>query len=175
MARYTDRIIEIPQWGSDANWSEANGSIDHLIRIHGAVLDGARETARRIQSRLISLFPLLDEFCLGTCVDCSSPCCVTATVWLDFRDLLFIHLSGQSVPPHQLIEKQPDSCRYSSETGCTLPRLSRPWVCTHYLCPLQKALLREKPSSMRTAFENAMASVRDDRVLLENQFLAATR
>ncbi|GAB6093993.1 hypothetical protein JCM14469_02450 [Desulfatiferula olefinivorans] len=175
MARYTDRIIEIPQWGSDAAWAEANGSIEHLIRMHGERLGDARETAARIRSRLVGLFPLLDEFCRGTCVDCSSPCCVTATVWLDFRDLLFIHLSGQTVPPHQLIEKQPDSCRYSSDTGCTLPRLSRPWVCTHYLCPLQKALLRKKSPSERAAFENAMEAIRDDRVLLENQFLSATR
>jgi hypothetical protein len=31
--------------------------------------------------------------------------------------------------------------RYWKPKGCVLPRMSRPWICTWYLCPTQKAIL----------------------------------
>lgn len=172
---HSEKFIEIPQWGSDAEWKEANASIGHLARIHNKKLGGALRKVREMQAKLTTLYPLLDEFCKDTCVQCSSPCCVTATVWLDFCDLIFIHLSGQTIPPRQLIEKQPDSCRYNSPSGCLLPRLSRPWVCTLYLCPPQMALLRLKDDYIRRTFEETVKSLKADRKMLENMFITVSR
>lgn len=174
-AMHADRIIEIPQWGSDKSWDEANASIAHVIRIHSQQMRAVRDNALAMAKKLTTLFPLLDEFCMESCVYCSSPCCVTATVWLDFCDLIFIHLTGQPVPPHQLIEKQPDSCRFSSDTGCILPRLSRPWVCTHYLCPPQKALLRQKDEPIRAFVDQTIVALKTDRAMLERLFLSVIR
>lgn len=169
------RIIQIPQWGIDSDWKEANTSIRHLISRHRDQLGEAFKKAEEIKTGLMSMFPLLDEFCSVTCVTCPSPCCMTATVWLEHCDLIFIHLNDLFVPPCQLIEKQPDSCRFDSPKGCTLPRLSRPWVCTLYLCPPQMALLREKDEPTRKAFEDTVKKIKADRKILEKLFIKVCR
>lgn len=171
----SNKIIEIPQWGSISDWNEANRAIEHLVRIHNKNLKHAFGKALDIKAKLSSLFPILDEFCQETCVHCSSTCCITATVWLDFCDLIYIHLSGAPIPPHQLIEKQPDSCKYNSLSGCTLPRLSRPWVCTMYLCPPQMALHRKKDELIRSTFNDTILSLKNDRKLLEKMFINVCR
>jgi hypothetical protein len=167
----SDHIIQIPQWGSEADWDEANTSIAHLVRIHRSELGEAIRVAEGIRDGLETLFPLMDEFCGKTCVVCPSPCCVTATVWIDYWDLLFLHLCGLDIPSHQLIEKQPESCRYGSAGGCLLPRLSRPWVCTLYMCPPQMALLREKAPDIRKPFDEVVKTIKADRKRLEELFL----
>lgn len=167
----SNHIIQIPQWGSEADWDEANDTIAHLIRIHQPELGQTIEVAKEIERQMETLFPLLDEFCGQTCVTCPSPCCVTATVWVDYCDLLFLHLCGLHIPEHQLIEKQPDSCRFNSATGCKLPRLSRPWVCTLYLCPPQMALLRQKAPQIKSQFETTVKFIKAKRRRLEEMFL----
>lgn len=166
-------IIEIPQWGADSDWNEANASIVHLIRKHQANMADVFAKAAAMRKNIETLFPLLDEFCGETCVTCPSPCCLTATVWIDYRDLLFIHLNDLYIPPQQLIERQPDSCRYNSPEGCMLPRLSRPWVCTLYLCPPQMALLRAKNDPLKKAFDYTVTVIKADRKILEKKFIKA--
>ena len=165
------RAIEIPQWGSDSDWDEANGAIKYLMDRHRDRLGEVFKKAEAIKANLESLFPLLDDLCKNTCVACPSTCCLTATVWLDYCDLIFLHANGLHVPPNQLIEKQPDSCRFNSSHGCTLPRLSRPWVCTLYLCPPQMALLREKGNDIRDAFHRKTKIIKADRKILEKLFI----
>ena len=87
-------------------------------------------------------FPLLDELCMATCTYCPDPCCFSAYAWFDFRDLLFAHLNGLAVPPAQLMTDRKMICRYLGVRGCTLERISRPWICTWYLCPAQLGALR---------------------------------
>jgi hypothetical protein len=108
-------------------------------------------------------------------VDCSSPCCVTATVWFDFCDVLFMNLLGLPIPEHQLIERQIDSCRYHSHTGCVLPRLTRPWVCTLYFCPPQMAILRNTYGDQKPLIDETIASIKKNRKMLEELFLSLIR
>jgi hypothetical protein len=58
--------------------------------------------------------------------------------------LVFLLLSGQNVPPVQPRPRPVPgvACTYLGHQGCRLPRHRRPWICTWYLCPNQKALAR---------------------------------
>ena len=168
-------VIEIPPWGTDSEWKEINMTFNHLINRHRDALARTVEKALEMSHKLESLYPIQNDICRETCVQCSSPCCVTATVWLDFYDLLFMHLTGQLIPDHQLIERQIDSCRYHSPTGCVLPRLSRPWVCTLYLCPPQMALLREKNETIRKHTDETIKAIKTDRKIIEDMFLSIIR
>jgi hypothetical protein len=100
-----DDVVQIPPWGSTSVWAEANNSIRYLIELHKQSLCEAIHVAYDIKNMLINLFPIQDDLLNTTCVNCQSPCCGTATVWFDYCDLIFMHLIGQSVPHHQLIEK----------------------------------------------------------------------
>lgn len=169
-----DKVIEIPPWGIASIWDEVNSTINYLINLHKDSLGDVFQIAYGIRANLLSLFPLQDELLKATCTNCQSPCCGTATVWLDFCDLLFIHLTEQIVPDYQLIEKQSDSCRYLSAGGCIIPRLSRPWVCTLYLCPPQMALLRTKGDTMRNNNDKIIQSIKLNRKNLERMFIEKT-
>ena len=94
-------------------------------------------------------------------------------MWLDFKDLLVIHLSGQSPPPAQLRGNRRERCRYLAANGCTLARGVRPWVCTWYICPTQRqALERDVPGGM-VQLTARMSRVKFLREEMERRFLKA--
>jgi hypothetical protein len=132
---------------------------------------------RRIADRLAHQVGLLDDLfeqlAAATCAVCPDPCCRHAKVWLDFQDLLFIHLHGETLPPHQLRRNLHEPCRFLGLNGCTLPRSSRPWICTWYICPTQRqTLVRDVPGGM--AQISAMLSrVKFLRKEMERRFLTA--
>lgn len=167
-------VIEIPPWGVVSIWNEVNSSIQYLIGLHKESLGKVYNVANEIKEDLLSLFPLQDELLKETCVNCHSSCCGTATVWLDFCDLVFIHLTGQIVPDSQLIVKQADTCRCLSDKGCSIPRLSRPWICTLYLCPPQMALLRGMGDAVRHKNDMIIQSIKSNRKKLEELFINKT-
>ncbi|MBW2247710.1 MAG: hypothetical protein JRF62_11105, partial [Deltaproteobacteria bacterium] len=55
--------------------------------------------------------------------------------------------------------------------GCMLPRITRPWVCTWYLCPTQKANLRQKPKSVQYLFSRAVQAIKTGRKEMESEFI----
>jgi len=169
-----DDVVEIPPWGIASIWTEVNNSIRYLIGLHKKSLGEAFQVAYGIRDKLITLFPIQDDLLNATCVKCQSPCCGTATVWLDYCDLIFIHLTGQLIPDHQLIEKQTDVCRYHSDKGCLIPRLSRPWVCTLYLCPPQMELLRGRGDVFRNKIDKIIQEIKLGRKNLEQEFINKT-
>ncbi len=163
-------------WGQPAAWREANRTVEHLIRLRTPELKAAAVAAVKIQGLLASeIFPLMDELCLLTCSHCPDPCCLKAMVWIDFQDMLFLHLSAQMIPPTQLMGKRGETCAYLGIRGCTLPRMSRSWVCTRYMCPPQMAILRKKTSGVQKAFEMAILEVKRARKEAEDEFIRVVR
>lgn len=159
-------------WGHPAAWHEANRTMEYLIRLHGPALNRAAAKAAEIQRVLASdIFPLMDELCLLTCPHCPDPCCLNATVWIDFQDMLFLHLSGQMIPPRQLMRGRKETCSYIGIRGCVLPRMSRSWTCTRYICPPQMSILRKKPTAVRSDFGKAVQAVKSARRETEEAFI----
>ena len=161
----------MPPWNSIAAWQEANRSLNFLIQRNLSELDRAMSLAHKVQTRLASIFSILDDLCKATCPWCPDPCCLAARVWIDFKDLLFLHLAGHPIPPEQLLSNFKESCRYWSPRGCTLPRISRPWVCTWHLCRTQKVNLRRKAPSVQEKFRHAVQRITAGRKALETEFI----
>jgi hypothetical protein len=160
-----------PLWGSTATWKTVNRNIAALIRLHHPEMDRAVALARNVQIRLESVFSILDDLCAVTCPWCPDHCCLVAKVWIDFKDLLFLHLNGRQIPAAQPLSHLKETCRYWSPKGCTLPRIARPWVCTWYLCPTQKANLRQKPKSVQDNLSRAVQAIKTARKQMESEFI----
>ena len=160
-----------PPWGLKVTWQIVNRDLDYLIRrYHDALID-AVTMARDMEARLGSIFSLLDDLCSVTCPWCPNPCCLSAEAWIDFKDLLFLHLGGHPVPDKQLRSNLQKVCRYWRPKGCALSRMSRPWICTWYLCPTQKAILGRKSSRIRDKFSRDIQAVKDCRRKMETEFI----
>ena len=163
---------EEPPWKNAASWREANYTVAFLIERYGNHLQETQNLARNLYGKMTSLFPLMEELCRATCTHCPDPCCFSAYAWFDFKGLLFAHLNGLAMPPAQLMTGRKMVCRYLGVRGCTLERISRPWICTWYLCPVQLAVLREDAARGKKAlFHETATGIRDGRKKMETAFI----
>ncbi|HMB32281.1 MAG TPA: hypothetical protein VKN82_10685 [Desulfohalobiaceae bacterium] len=158
-------------WIKPKDWYEANKTLSKLIQDNLNQLNKAIALAKKIEQQFNSIFPLLDHLCSLTCTKCPDPCCLRATIWFDFKDLLFLHLTSQALPIRQTISTNNNKCPYSSRQGCQLPRLSRPWICTWYICPDQKRLLGQDPGFTKTRIYDSLESIKSLRKRLEDLFI----
>ena len=158
-------------WASPASWQAANQAVDYHLQRYCADLKPLAIVAREIKSYLNSVFPILDALCAHSCPWCPEPCCLKASVWFDFKDLLFLHFNKLSISPAQPRADFKTQCRYLGPRGCRLPRIVRPWICTWYLCPTQTAKLKNGEAHKRESIEKAFAQIKSDRNLLENEFI----
>lgn len=126
-------------WADPDDWRAANAAVARLVRQPSGPL---MNLAHQLDAALAGAYPRLDALCRITCPHCPDPCCLSATIWLDFRDLLRLHLTGRPIPPAQPRSRPGETCRYAGPAGCRLPRPQRPFVCIWYLCPAQTAALR---------------------------------
>ena len=161
-------------WASTGDWRSANGAIQHLCALHHPSLGPVRKMVRDLKGALETIFPALESLCLQTCPGCRTPCCHVATVWFDFKDLIFINLVGAAIPLTQLGRKRSGPCRLCTPSGCSLPRLSRPWICTWYLCPPQKILLHEMTAEAGRRIEKALMEIKALRNRIEDDFIRIT-
>jgi len=157
--------------GSPAQWKQAHQSLSFHLRRHPNAWIKSLAVAGILETRLQALFPILDDLCLNTCPWCPEPCCLTAKVWFDFKDLLFLHLARKPIPLNPPLSALENTCRYLSPKGCTLPRSSRPWICTWYLCPVQTAILRKRDSLQYDAFNQIVQEIKVLREALEEEFI----
>ena len=128
-------------------WQESNCALARLLAIHRRALGRAIAVAVEIRRGIDELTPLMAALCSRTCRFCPEPCCIGHTVWIDFRDLLFLHLLEEPIPPCQARSDPGEACPYLSQHGCRLPRRIRPWMCIQYICPTQRAVLNRKGRS----------------------------
>ena len=158
-------------WASPGSWLAANQAVVYHLQRYHADLKSLTILAREIKSFLNSSFPILDELCAHSCPWCPEPCCLSASVWFDFKDLLFLHFNQLSISPAQPKPDLKIPCRYLGPRGCRLSRIARPWICTWYLCPTQTAKLKNGEAHQRKSLEYAIAQIKSGRNLLESEFI----
>lgn len=133
-------MAEIP-WQETGAFLEIQCFFRTMDQRRGRAFDLLRDLAGEIYGIMDGLAPDLDGFCRTTCLSCRDNCCARATIWYDFKDLLFLYFSGQGLPGGQIAKKPAGGvCGNLESAGCRLPRPARPFVCTWYLCSPQKAL-----------------------------------
>ncbi|MCG6908843.1 MAG: hypothetical protein LJE94_01825 [Deltaproteobacteria bacterium] len=166
--------VLIPPWKKQSEWRELHKTLAALISSREKGLADARTAARNIRMHLVDVALPMENLCLETCRFCPGVCCRAATVWADFKDALFWHLAGQNIPPAQNLSRAGQTCRYLGAKGCTLPRLSRPFMCTWYICPTQVSRLRNLPQSAScTKLKMTLQTIKDLRTEMENAFICA--
>jgi len=160
-----------PSWRDDQLWQAAVNTLQYLIARHRYQMEEVKETADRIKYLIDSIDEPLDRLCDLTCIRCQAPCCLVADVSYDFRDLLILVLTNQTIPPRQPRRNAGEICFYLGSNGCRLPRAQRPWICTWYICAVQKEVAC---SHMEIAGGHLLSVIEDLRILrkkTENRFV----
>ena len=110
-------------WPTATLWNEARETLQFNLSQALDRMAVARQIADRLAHQLDLLADRFDQLAATTCDNCPDPCCAHAKVWLNFQDLLFIHLHKEILPPHQLRRNFDELCRFLGLRGCTLPPL----------------------------------------------------
>jgi len=160
-----------PPWRTSETWHEANQSVANHLKLYRSQLKRLETSILEIKGRMEHIFSMLDELCNNTCPWCPTPCCLSAMVWFDFRDLLSLHLRGKGIPPSQPMSNIKETCCYLGPRGCSLSRICRPWICSWYLCDTQLAYIRKKDFEAQTEFEQDMQAVKTQRKAMEKEFI----
>ena len=162
----------LPPWTRPAAWQAVMAALDHHLSLpHFRCRDEVRQKAGAISHLMARLDRPMDAVSRVTCAECGDPCCLRATLWFDFVDLLVMRSTCQPWPPGQPMAAVGARCRYLGPTGCRLPRIQRPWICTWYLCPRQTAHLETVWPSQREAITRLIAGVKQLRQALDNAFI----
>ncbi|WP_319405623.1 hypothetical protein [uncultured Desulfosarcina sp.] len=148
-------------------WRESNCALTRLLAIHRRTLGRAIAVALEIRRDIDELTPLMAALCRRTCRFCPEPCCIGNTVWIDFRDLLFLHLLEEPIPPCQATSDPDDPCPFLSHHGCRLPPRIRPWMCTQYVCPTQRAVLKKRGRPTAASLLGKIERIEKNRVRME--------
>ena len=156
-------------------WQESNCALTHLLAIHRRDLERALAVAMEIRSAIDGLTPLMEALCSRTCRFCPEPCCIGHTVWIDFRDLLFLHLLKEPIPPCQAASGPGDACPFLAHYGCRLPPRIRPWMCIKYICPAQRAVLIRKGRPATAALLDKIERIEKNRVTMEAEVIRRIR
>ena len=159
-------------WSQRPSWIAAHQSILFHLNQQPEGLESLNQLAGEIEKLLKDLAPRMEMLCAHTCVHCPDPCCLTASVWYDFRDLLSLHLMQKPIPMGQPISDYRGLCRFITGNGCSLPREIRPWICTWYLCPVQTRWLKKRPAAVGRQLLNSLEEIKNRRVALEQKFIA---
>ncbi len=159
----------------EGRWQESNLALARLLANHRRGLDKAIAVALEIRRGIDELAPCMAALCSRTCRFCPDPCCITNTVWIDFRDLLLIHLLKAPIPPCQATADPGDACPFLSHRGCQLPPRIRPWMCIQYICPTQRALLKKKGRLTGAALLGKINRIEKKRVRMEAEVVGRIR
>jgi len=142
-----------------------------LDQMAGDCRKGLEEQAKALQADYEAIFPLLDRVCAATCPWCPTPCCLVADARFDLKDLLFIHLARVPAPLGQPRGEGHATCRYLGPSGCLLPRITRPWICTWYLCPMQKQWFFSFAPNDLWLISSRIEGIKHQRTQIECQFI----
>lgn len=165
---------EIPPWKSPEVWSQFCQSMEQTVGHQRSGLEEARHIACQIREKIDEINDAIDSVCEETCLFCKDICCKKATVWYDFKDMLYIYLHSGQFPRAQITKNGDLSCCNLTAMGCLLPRRIRPFICTWYICPSQTAMLSEKVvEEPKNLIMSSIKEIQALRNCLENTFIKA--
>lgn len=164
------RKLELPPWDDQNSWNQIRQYFEHTFASDTDFSD-CRFLAASITTKLAQVDDTLHELCSITCSYCLEVCCYKATVWYDFRDLLFLYLVKGDIPDKQITRRTNSACVQLGQKGCKLKRLERPFICTWYICGRQHELLENRhQDSVDRNFLTHLSDIQANRKLLEGCF-----
>lgn len=133
-----------------------------------------RSIAGQIRALFESLAGPIDYICDATCNECGDVCCLKATIWFDFKDLLYLHFCNDGFPEFQIYKKNEQgqkACCHFTQQGCCLPRTKRPFVCTWYFCSVQKDFLTSENNKLQSEIKKTLSVIKELRDKMEELFI----
>ncbi len=97
-------MLELPPWNDQKSWNQIRHYFEHTFGTDTDFSD-CRFLAASIASKMARIDETLHNLCSVTCANCLEICCYKATVWYDFRDLLFLYLVEGDIPDKQIQKK----------------------------------------------------------------------
>jgi len=152
-------------------WRESNCALKRLLHFHRPVLGKATVLAGEIRNEIKRLSTFMEALRRRTCRFCPTPCCIANTVWIDFRDLLMLHLLDEPLPAQQAITQPGEACPFLGGHGCRLPWVLRPWMCLKYICPNQLAILTKEKRPDPAALNGSIDRIENQRLRMETEVL----
>jgi hypothetical protein len=157
------------------SWTASNCALARLLARHRRRLTKAVSMAVAIRQCIDELLPSMRALRRRTCRFCPEPCCITNTVWFDFRDLLVLHLLNAPLPARQAATDPGENCPFLGCSGCQLPWHIRPWMCVKYLCPTQRKILKRKGRPAPAALYGRIEKIETSRSRMESEVLHRIR
>lgn len=166
------KCVMVP-WSTPQIWQQMKLSLGMTVAAQGERLDVARAVSRQIGEKFGELDVHLDSLGGATCCHCEDICCHRATLWYDFRDLVFIYLFTSEFPEQQITRGTDLKCSYLASTGCSMVRFKRPFICSWYICPRQTHVMKKngRINEEGQKISSLLGQIKQDRFLLENVFL----
>ena len=116
--------------------------------------------AQAIREGLLWCDETMDRYCNTTCDGCRDFCCDANGIYFDLADLIYLLILDNDLPAGKTRALRDAPCRYLSPTGCILPRMCRPFICTWYLCEPQMTLFDAEPLPIQKEFTAVLQMVR---------------
>jgi len=168
-----DQTTQIP-WQNQKEWQALTPFFDTIKKVHHKDLNPLYQRAETLRKLFKSLSLPMDDLCAATCINCLDICCKKATIWFDFKDLLYLYFTFGRLPGAQISKNEDTTghrqCCNCSPTGCLLSRLERPFVCTWYICPDQKQILMSGDNVKGKVFMATINRIKGLRTEMESQF-----
>lgn len=165
---------DIP-WQTAEDWNQVLLSFKAVENKGKDKLTALSGIAKKIQKNYEIISEPMESLCACTCVNCEDICCMRATVWFDFKDLLYIYFATGKLPESQIkkitLKNQIRTCGCLTQQGCILSRTERPFVCTWYLCPTQKEYLKQYYPERLLDFEQTLLNIKELRNKIEEEFV----
>lgn len=162
-------------WSDTDQWDQVGLSFSRVEDVHSKKCEKMSEVASDICEQYESISETVTRACSNTCPDCNDICCIRATIWFDFQDLLYLYFWKGRLPHTQIFKTalpgQRAACCHLSETGCSLARSERPFVCTWYFCPSQNAYLERFSKDGLKKIETSLIRIKGLRQELEDLFV----
>ena len=152
-------------------WQQSNCALKRLLSRHRPLLEKAAAMAAAIRRGIDELVHTMEALCHRTCLFCPEPCCITHTVWFDFRDLLVMHLLDEFLPARQAATDPGEPCLFLGHHGCRLPWRTRPWMCIKYICPAQQILMKKDGQPDLAALGDHIDRIEDQRLRMETEVI----
>lgn len=162
-------------WQPAEEWNQVLLSFNALENKGKDRLTKLFSIARKIQKNFELMADPMEKLCADTCVNCEDICCLRATIWFDFKDLLYIYCATGKFPESQIkkvsLKNKTKGCHYFTEKGCILSRIKRPFVCTWYFCPTQKEYLKLHYPNLILDFDRILSNIKELRNKIEEEFV----
>ncbi len=109
-----------------------------------------KDLAHELKETLNTISPFIETHTALVCPECKKVCCADKHGRYSSGDIIYLNALETDIPPQPVDREETASCRYITDTGCSLQRWMRPYRCTLFFCTaLMNSIERGDPNIYR--------------------------